>query len=53
MLVDGPQFDGGVRESGGDLAQQRAQTRLERGLRHRIRLHVPWARFEEACAQAP
>ena len=53
MFVDRPQLDGGVGKGRGHLAQQRAKTRLEGGLRHGVGLHMAWARLEEACAQTP
>jgi len=53
MFVDGPQLDTRLRNCRRHLAQQETQTRLEGGLRHGVRLHVAWARLEEACAQAP
>ena len=51
VFVDRPQLDGGVGEGRRHLAQQRAQTRLEGGLRHWVCLDVAWARLEETCAQ--
>jgi hypothetical protein len=51
MLVDGPELDAGVGESRRHLMEQRAQTRLEQGLRHGVSLHVAWAWLEEARAQ--
>ena len=53
VFVHGPQLDERLRKGRGHLAQQRAQTRLEGGLRHGVRLHMAWTRLEEACAQTP
>jgi len=49
LFVDSPQLDTRQRKCRRHLTQQGTQTRLERGLRHRVRLHVEW--LEEACAQ--
>jgi SRSO17 transposase len=53
VFVSRPHLDAALRERGGDLAQERAQSRLEGRLRHGVRLHVTRAWLEEACAQAP
>lgn len=53
MFVDGPEFDSGTRERRRDLAQQRAQARLEGGLRYWVCLDMAQAWLEEACAQMP
>src|SRR5262245_52917877 len=50
VFVDRPQFDSGLGESTGHLAQQRAQMDLEGGLRLRVRLHMAWARLEKTRA---
>jgi hypothetical protein len=53
MFIHRPQLDGGVREGGSDLTQERAQSRLEGCLRHGVSLHMMRAWLEEACAHAP
>ena len=53
VFICRPQFHLGLGDRGGDLAQERAQARLEGGLRHGIGLDITGARLEKACAKLP
>ena len=53
VFVDGPELDHAVWKCRGDLAEQRAQTRLEVCLRLRVSLDMAWARQAQTRAEAP
>jgi len=53
MFVHRPHLNTRPREGGRHLAQQRTQTRLEGGLRHRVRVDMLWARRTQTRTQPP